>query len=273
MIINLLHPPQTTAWPDKVQSLYEWNDLEGQPVHNSTKMHELNLTKESSLPPPLFSFFLHPSIPLVSSLEPSHAPAVLWSSAAVFGKINWAAGEMTSSELRGGSVSVSAAASWPFCSSRRESVISTHVHTLCSTETVHESVCDIPGNSKNVEGQCKDSGRSTCLSGHISLHMCQPHTNMPTYMICPHRYTVVLHMTSYTLTHRQTLKSEKVSVMAVWVSYGRKLMLYSPTGSAERNRAERRAQLPAVPKSHLTTTHLNKQQSKTLSTPNRDRAH
>lgn len=49
-------------------------------------------------------------------------------------------------------------------------------------------------------------------------------------------------------------------------------MLYSPTGSAERNRAERRGQLPAVPKSRLTTTHLNKQQSKTLSTPNRDRA-
>lgn len=60
--------------------------------------------------------------------------------------------------------------------------------------------------------------------------------------------------------------------MAVWVSYGHKLMLYSPTGSAERNRAERRGQLPAVPKSRLTTTHLNKQQSKTLSTPNRDRA-
>lgn len=197
MIINLLHPPQTTAWPDKVQSLYEWNDLEGQPVHNNTTMHELNLTKESSLPPPLFSFFLHPSIPLVSPLEPSHAPAVLRSSAAVFGKINWAAGEMTSSELREEVSVCLLLLPDPFAAVVERATLSTHVHTLCSTETVHESVCDIPGNSKNVEEQCKNSGRSTCLSGHISLHMCQLHTNMPTYMICTHRYTVVLqHMTS-----------------------------------------------------------------------------
>lgn len=179
MIINLLHPPQTTAWPDKVQSLYEWNDLEGQPVHNNTTMHELNLTKESSLPPPLFSFFLHPSIPLVSPLEPSHAPAVLRSSAAVFGKINWAAGEMTSSELREEVSVCLLLLPDPSAAVVERATLSTHVHTLCSTETVHESVCDIPGTWRMWRNSVKTlGGPHACLA--IYHCICASYT-----LICP----------------------------------------------------------------------------------------
>lgn len=77
-------------------------------------MHELDLTKESSLPPPLLCSPSSSILPFLSSREPGHAPALLRSSAAVFGKINGATGngqgqKVTSAGARGRSVDVSTA--------------------------------------------------------------------------------------------------------------------------------------------------------------------
>lgn len=89
MIINVFIPSRHAKSPGKVQSAPVWNGLAHQPVYNSTKMHELDLTKEPSLPPLMFPFVLHPSIPCplwrLATLPPSSGPP-----SAVFGKINGA---------------------------------------------------------------------------------------------------------------------------------------------------------------------------------------
>lgn len=89
MLINLFNPPQHAESPGRVQSALVWNDLACRSVYNRTKMHELDVTKEPSLPPSLSSSIL----PFPSSLEPGHAPTLLRSSAAAFGKINGAIAE------------------------------------------------------------------------------------------------------------------------------------------------------------------------------------
>lgn len=154
---------------------------------------------------------LHPSIPPLSSLESSHAPATLRSSAAVFGKINWATGEMTSAGLRG-EVSVCLLLfpdPSPSLWTKRQS---THTYTqwLLYWDRTDVCVCGSdPGNGRNVEGQCQSSGRSTCLprrtqrveARHISYCTCTCNTQIIAY----HTHTIhiccLFGTSDYTETH------------------------------------------------------------------------
>lgn len=152
--------------------------------------------KKSSLPPSLFPFVLHPSIPVLSWTT------LLWSSAAMFGKINRATGKgpeqkATSGGAEGRSVDVSAAVTWPFALVMDRGMQSTHMHTLFPPliERIGVSVCGFdPGNDRNVEGQCQSSGRSACPSSHTDtrklhtaealytlFHICKCHTSISTY--------------------------------------------------------------------------------------------
>lgn len=155
MIINLFNPPQHAESPGRVRSALVWNDLARRPVYNSTKMHELDVTKEPSLPPSLFSFFLHPPIPLLSGAWPRSA--LLQSSAAAFGKINRAIAEgqeqkATSGELRGEVwmclLLLPDPSQWLWTVGRR-------VHTYTHSKREDRSLCVCgsgPGNGRNVEG-------------------------------------------------------------------------------------------------------------------------
>lgn len=72
-------------------------------------MHKLNLTKESSLPPPPFAFLLHPSIPLLSGAQPrSRYPLVISSRVWKNKRSDWSNG-LCWAEGRGISVQAAAA--------------------------------------------------------------------------------------------------------------------------------------------------------------------
>lgn len=116
----------------------------------------------------------------------------------------------------------------------------------------------------------KDSQCAEAL--HTSFHKCKYHTSISTYytqtvcQVCQITHTVTLcPVTHDPLAVLLTDIKMQQGQCHDCVSYGGggrgcALMLYSPAGSAERHRADRRAQLPAVPKPHLPTTHLHTQQ-------------
>lgn len=162
MTINLFNPPQHAAWPGRVRSALVWNDLAQQPVYKSTKMHELDLTKEPLLPLPA-DLFLTPSFhssPLVSGARPrSHSPSVLGSRVWKNKRSDWSTNDRRWAEGR--SVSVSTAVAWPFTVLMNRGIHSAHIQSR------KHGVFD-PGNGRNVEGPCHISGRSACPYSHTA---------------------------------------------------------------------------------------------------------
>lgn len=243
----------TTACAELPKLLYApvWNDLAHQPLYNSTKMHELDLTEEPSLPPSLFP---PPSIfPFLSSLDRGHAPALLRSDAAAFGKINGAIWrrswtEMTSGELKGEVLT------WVYCCLDPSAVIIER-----GTQREDRRLCVRLGPRKwpECERQCQLWEVCTALQLHDvqrPLHTLfnawkwnytqqYPHSRHPSAKLSVSRPCPL----------RGAVPSRRCS--------------HSPAGGAECRRADGRAQLPAVPKPRLPTTHLHTQQEK-LSTVN-----
>lgn len=210
-------------------------------------MLELELTKESPTPNP-FSFSGNQPcscyLPILCSSVKKNKPSD-WRNDKV-----WAVAR---------SVSEFAAVSWP-------SAVHTHTHNIPSAQTWQESVCEWPhsGNGKNVERRCHNSGSSTGLSNHTYkpniLHFIHVHpTQICTFDTHP---VSLVHIDSYAANARPlTEKCIRVQQGCHYEKFNiagntYKAMQYSPTGDAKWLWADRRAQLPAVPKSHFTSSHL-----------------
>lgn len=151
-----------------------------------------------------FSFFLHPSFPLVSSLEPSHAPAILRSSAARVWKNKLSDWRNDKQWAEGGSVSVSAAASWPFAAVVERATFGTHVHTLRKYSNLSASLPEMVRMWR--DGIKALGGPHACSAIHHSVYA--SHTLMPTNTVSTHRHTVVLH--THDLAHSRWHTDAKV---------------------------------------------------------------
>jgi len=85
----------------------------------------------------------------------------------------------------------------------------THTHTksLLSWDRTGVHVCGSdPGNSRNVEGQCQSSGRSTCRNSHTQ---CVPTIHHSIHVHIAHKYAHTMHIYAVCLacqiTQRHTL--------------------------------------------------------------------
>ena len=233
-------------------------------------MDELDLTKGALTPIPCalsLSLFLHPSLPLLSGARPrSCSPPVLGSRVWKNRRVEKVRRRNDRRWAEGSSVSVSSAVARPF-------TVVMDIETQ-STQRKGVSVCGSdPGNGRNVDGQRHSPGRSACAFRHTAarkLHNVRrpsihhstwanathyPHTTHIYCMLSMSSHTKVPSVLKHT-TYWQTLKWNCQS--HDWVSRFRccTRMLYSPAGSAEWRRADRRAQLPAVPEPHLSAPAL-----------------